>query len=85
MKCKERLPLEGLNLRKFRSNSKELENLVVDKFHQGTSDENSVLGLMWNKNSDEIVFDTMKICKNVPTIITKRSLIQLLAGMTHLV
>ena len=85
MKCKERLPLGGFNFRQSRSNSKELQNLAVDKFHERTSDKNSVLGLTWNKNSDEIVFDTIKICKNVPTIITKRSIIQLLAGMTHLV
>ena len=81
VKCKERLPLGGFNLRKFQSNNKELEDLVVYKFHERTSDENSVLGLMWNKCSDKIVFDTLKICKNLPTIITKRSIIQLLAGI----
>ena len=43
VKCKERLPLGGFNLQKFRSNNKELENLVVYKFHERTSDENSVL------------------------------------------
>ena len=37
---------------------------------------------MWNKCSDKIVFDMLKICKNLPTIITKRSIIQLLAGIS---
>ena len=33
MKCKEGLALGGFNMRKFQSNSKELENLVVQKLH----------------------------------------------------
>ena len=32
VKCEERLVLGDFNLRKFQSNSKELENLVVDNF-----------------------------------------------------
>ena len=33
MMCKEGLALGGFNMRKFQSNSKELENLVVQKLH----------------------------------------------------
>ena len=40
VKCKEGLALGGFNLRKFRSNSKGLENLVVEKFHEEKSNEN---------------------------------------------
>ena len=47
----------GFKFRKFQSSSKKLENLVLDKFHEEISSENSV-----------------------PTIITKRSIIQFLAA-----
>ena len=57
VKCKESLALRGSHLQKFRSNSKEIENLVADKFHEGISNDNTVLGLIWNKNSDKIGFD----------------------------
>ena len=60
---------------KFRSNSKELENLVVEKFHGEISNENTILSLQWDKSSDEIIYDVNKICKNIPTVITKRSII----------
>lgn len=70
VKCKERLTLGGFNLRKYQSNGKELENLVVNKFHEEISDKNTMLGLMRNKNSHETIFDVLKVCNNVCTIIT---------------
>ena len=81
VECKERIALGGLNLRNIRFNSKEQENLVVDKFHKEIPDENTVLGLIWNENSDEIIFDTLKIWKTVPTIITIFSVIQFSAAI----
>ena len=81
VECKEKIALGGLNPRNIRLNSKEQENLVVDKFHKEMSDENPVLGLIWNENSDEIIFDTLKIWKTVPTIITIFSIIQFLAAI----
>ena len=57
VKCKESLALRGSHLQKFQSNSKELKNLVADKFHEGISNDNTVLGLIWNKNSDKVGFD----------------------------
>ena len=57
VKCKESLALRGSHLQKFQSNSKELKNLVADKFHEGISNDNTALGLIWNKNSDKISFD----------------------------
>ena len=36
VKCKEELALGGFNLRIFRSNSKKLENLVVEKLNTGS-------------------------------------------------
>ena len=57
MKCEESLDLRRSHLQKFQSNSKELENLVADKFHEGISNDNTVLGLIWNKNSDKVGFD----------------------------
>ena len=74
VKCKEGLALGGFNLRIFRSNSKEIENLVAEKFHEEISNENIILGLQWDKSSDEIIYDVTKICKNIPTVITKRSI-----------
>ena len=75
VRCKERLVLGGFNLCKFRSNSKKLENLVVEKFREEISNENTILGWQWDKSSDEIIYDVTKICKNIPTVITKRSII----------
>ena len=63
MTCKEGLALGGFNLCKFRSNSKKSENLVVEKFHEEISNENTILGLQWEKNSDKIIYDITKICK----------------------
>ena len=81
VKCKEGLGFGGFTLHKFQSNSKELENLVVEKFHEEISNENTILGLQWDKNSDEIIYDVNKICKNITTVITKRSIIQFLASI----
>ena len=81
VKCKEGSALGRINLRKFRSNSKELENLVVEKFHEEISNENAILGLQWDKSSDEIICDVNKICKNIPAVITKHSIIQFLVGI----
>ena len=81
VKCREGVALGGFNLHKFRSNSKELENLVVQKFHEEMSNENTILGLQWDKSSDEIIYDVTKICKRIPTVITKRSIIQFLASI----
>ena len=63
VKCKEGLALGGFNLRKFRSNSKELENLVVEKFNEEISNENTILGLQWDKSSDESFMMLIKYAK----------------------
>ena len=34
-----------------------------------------LLRLQWGKVSDEIIYDVTKISKNIPTVITKRSII----------
>ena len=78
VKCKEGLAL-GFNLRKFRWNSKELENLVVEKFHEEKSNENTILGLQWDKSSRELF--VTKLCKNIPTVTKKRSIIQFLESI----
>ena len=75
------MALGGFNLRIFRSNSKGLENLVVEKFHEEISNKNTILGLQWNKSSNEINYDVNKICQNIPTVITKHSVIQFLASI----
>ena len=52
-------------MHKFQSNSKELENLVVEKFHEEISNENTILALQWDESSDEIIYDVNKICRKI--------------------
>ena len=75
VKCKEGLTLEGFNLRKFRTNSKKLKSLAAEKFHEEMPKEDAIFDLQWYKSFDEIICDVNKVCKNIPTVITKRSII----------
>ena len=40
-----------------------------------------MLGLQLDKSFDEIICQVTKICKNIPTVITERSIIQFLASI----
>ena len=75
---------EGLcfynNLRKFRSNLHELE-MLINKNCDDTNDQIKVLGILWNKNTDEIIFKTDSILKFAKDIPTKRDLLSFLASI----
>ena len=54
-KCKQSLADASFNLRKFQSNSPELEELVNDELtilDEQSEYENKVLGLIWDKHQD---------------------------------
>ena len=84
-KSKERLSFAKLNLRKFQSNSTELENMVhADysenfKFHPGG--ENKVLGVSWNKHKDVFTFDLQLFSHVFGKNPTKREVIQATASI----
>ena len=52
----------GFSLRKFRSNSCELEKIVTQEMQEDISNENCILGLQWDKFDDRIIFVISKIC-----------------------
>ena len=83
VKCKERLKNGGFNLRKFKSNSVELEKLVYEAFPEDClySDENKILGLLWDKNTDAIIFDFKEIFSKFVVNPTKRSILQSIASI----
>ena len=71
------------NLRKFKSNSSELENRVYEKYPEDklfTEDKN-VLGLTWDKKSDQIIFDFTEIRAKLIDHPTKRQLLQFIASI----
>lgn len=84
-KCKERLSEANFNLRKFQSNSDDLETLVHSSYPEtliaNKGAENKVLGVNWNKHDDIITFDLQSysqlFCENP----TKRNVIQATASL----
>ena len=52
IKCKDTLSDGGFNLRKFKSNSAELENEIYKEYPNDKmfSDEEKVLGMNWDRN-----------------------------------
>ena len=69
-------------MRKFQSNRKELEKLVYEKFpdDETYSNENKVLGILWDKQSDQS-FDFNDIRSKFIEEPTKRFIIQSLASI----
>ena len=65
-KAKQKFAEGGFNLRKFRSNSAELEQLVCNQLNVEISNESCVLGLEWDKLDDIIIFNVSKICEKIP-------------------
>ena len=57
----------GFNLRKFKSNSKHLENKIYEKYPDDEifSEGEKVLGLIWDKNSDIFYLILMKFVKSL--------------------
>ena len=82
-KTKHCLSKGDFNLRKFKSNCKELENLVYEKFpdDETYSNENKVVGILWDKHSYNLMFDFNDIRSKFIEKPTKRSIIQSLASI----
>ena len=84
VKCKERLSEAKFNLRKFQSNSVELEEMVNNKFPSDTEirsmEENNVLGIRWNKCHDHIEFDLISFSEKFSQKPTKRNVIETTAS-----
>ena len=81
--CKETLQEGGFNLRKFKSNSVELENMVYSIYPEDKqfSEDEKVLGLLWDKNIDSINFDFNEIQSKFTENPTKRSLSHSIASI----
>ena len=78
-KAKDLLSHASFNLRKFRSNSTELE-MLINKTNS-TQDKVKVLGILWDKNTDELIYNTDVILKSAKDIPTKRDLLSFLASI----
>ena len=84
-KTKERLQDASFNLRKFKSNSKNLESLVQEKFGKseniGNEDTVKVLGIVWNKHYDVLEYDLKEIRSKFKATPTKRQALQAIASV----
>ena len=71
------------NLRKFKSNSSELENRVYEKYPEDKlfTEDKKVLGLTWDKKSDQIIFDFTEIRAKLIDHPTKRQLLRSIASI----
>ena len=70
-------------MRKFKSNSSELENRVYEKYPEDKlfTEDKKVLGLTWDKKSDQIIFDFTEIRAKLIDHPTKRQLLQSIASI----
>ena len=80
LESKEMLKLGGFNLRKFVTNSKEVQERINEKEGQsGLRDsvaEQLVLGVSWNVSTDEIIFKPREILNNLQEVeVTKRHVV----------
>ena len=84
-KCKERLAEASFNLRKFQSNSAELESLVTERYGENDNPviekETKVLGLTWNKKEDNLCFYFDEIRSKFTENPTKREVIHAVASI----
>ena len=73
----------GFNLRKFKSNCKELAKLAHENCpdDETYSNGNKVLGILWDKQSDQLMFDFNDIRSKFIEEPTKRSIIQSVASI----
>ncbi|XP_057302743.1 uncharacterized protein LOC130636909 [Hydractinia symbiolongicarpus] len=80
-KCKQHLVEANFNLHKFYSNSEELEQLVTKPHAAHTGHVTKVLGVLWDKKKDSLLFtfdDILSLAKDIPT---KRQLIKFTASI----
>ncbi|XP_065654560.1 uncharacterized protein LOC136081190 [Hydra vulgaris] len=79
-KCHVRLKEAGFTLRKFESNCKHLENLVNEQ-NFTSFNITKVLGLLWNKKEDNLIFDFRNLIHNDDLNPTKRKVLQFIASI----
>ena len=81
--CKDTLSDGGFNLRKFKSNSAELENEIYKEYPNDKmfSDEEKVLGMNWDRKNDNLFFDFLEIRKKLIETPTKRAVLQSIASI----
>ncbi|XP_065675822.1 uncharacterized protein LOC136092029 [Hydra vulgaris] len=79
-KCHVRLKEAGFTLRKFESNCKHLENLVNEQ-NFTSFNITKVLGLLWNKKEDKLIFDFRNLIHNDDLNPTKRKVLQFIASI----
>ena len=83
-KSKERLKEASFNLRKFNSNSKNLEEMVKEKFGDSdclSNETMKVLGLIWNKSTDKLIYDINDIRNKFVDNPTKREALHAIASI----
>ena len=86
-KCKDRLAEGSFNLRKFISNSPELEQLVKTRYKNenevSSDNETKVLGINWNKCADVIYFNIAQLRERFEqtSVFTKRDVLRCLASV----
>ena len=78
-KCKERLAKASFNLRKFESNSSELEKFINPTESPTTTTK--VLGIVWHKINDTFNFNFQSLKQLVHEHPTKRQLIKFIASI----
>ena len=73
----------GFNLRKFKSNCKELAKLAYENCPDDETYSNwyKVLDILWDKQSDQLMFDFNDIRSKFIEELTKRSIIQSAASI----
>jgi len=76
-RSKECLQRGGFHLRKFQSNSKEIEKQINDIEVKASSEK--ILGLSWDKQKDEIFFDLGKM--QLPETPSKRNILKFIASV----
>ena len=83
-KCKETLRQGSFHLRKFKSNSRELENLVRDIFPDDIDNVTmveKVLGILWGRESDDFLFNFDDALEKVCLQPTKRDILKFIASI----
>ena len=83
LQTKELLAKGGFNLRKFKSNSAKLEELVYDRFPDDKlfAGDRKCLGYTWDKSEDKIIIDISEIRKKFVEEPTKRTMIRSIASI----
>ncbi|XP_066910906.1 uncharacterized protein [Clytia hemisphaerica] len=82
--CKTKLKEGGFNLRKFKSNSKNLESWIVKDFGSNElekGEQTKVLGVSWNKADDKLCFDFDELLQNQIEPLTKRNVMHFIASI----